>query len=85
MGVQISSYGTTQGYTEFGLISGTYTYTALNNDTNNYFIVNFSYDSSNKSITVNKIMRLNDSDDSFEPSTNVLGVISITAYGNFSF
>lgn len=85
MGVQISTYGTTQGYTEFGLVSGTYTYTALNNETNNYFIVNFSYNNSNKSITVNKIMRLNDSDDSYGPSTNVLGVISITAYGNFFF
>ena len=85
MGVQISSYGTTQGYTEFGLVSGTYTYTALNNETNNYFIVNFSYNSSNKSITVNKIMRLNDSDDSYGPSTNTLGVISITAYGKAIF
>lgn len=85
MGVQISTYGTTQGYTEFGLVSGTYTYTALNNETNNYFIVNFSYNSSNKSITVNKIMRLNDSDDSYGPSTNTLGVISITAYGNAIF
>lgn len=82
MGVQISSYGTTQGYAEFGLVSGTYTYTALNNETNNYFIVNFSYTSSDKSITVNKIMRLNDS---YGPSTNTLGVISITAYGNFFF
>lgn len=85
MGVQISTYGTTQGYTEFGLVSGTYTYTALNNETNNYFIVNFSYNSSNKSITVNKIMRLNDSDDSYGPSTNVLGVISISAYGKAIF
>lgn len=85
MGVQVSSFGSSQGYTEFGLISGTYTYTALNNTSNNFFIVNFSYDGSNKSITVNRIMRLDDLNDGYAASTNTLGVISITAYGNFSF
>ena len=85
MGVQVSSLGATQGYIEFGLVSGQYTYTALNPSTNNFFVINFSYNSTNKSITVAQTMILDSSDSTFRPSTNTLGVISITAYGNFFF
>lgn len=85
MGVQVSALGATQGYVEFGLISGNYTYTALNTGTNNFFVIAFSYDGTNKSITVTETMSLKTADGSFTPSVNTLGVISITAYGNFFF
>lgn len=83
MGCQISTFGQTQGYVEFGLVAGTYTYTALNASTNNFFAANFSYN--NKVLTVNKIMRLQDSNDEWNPSTENFAIISITAYGNFFF
>lgn len=85
MGVQISALGSTQGYVEFGLASGNYTYTALNTGTNNFFVIAFSYDSTTKSITVTQTMILKTSDGSFSPSANDLGVISITAYGTAIF
>lgn len=85
MGVQVSALGATQGYVEFGLVSGNYTYTALNTGTNNFLVIAFSYNSTNKSITVTETMILKTADGSFKPSVNTLGVISITAYGKAIF
>lgn len=83
LGCQFGSYGETQGYAEFGLIAGKYTYTALNGGSNSFFAANFSF--SNKVLTVDKCMRLQDSDDTWDPTTTKFAIISITAYGNFSF
>lgn len=84
MGIQIGSNGSTQGYTEFGLVSGKYTYTALSTTSENFYIVHYLYDSSNKSITIDKMMWVTSSGYS-EVTTETLGLISITAYGNFFF
>ena len=84
MGIQIGSNGSTQGYTEFGLVSGKYTYTALSTTSENFYIVHYLYDSSNKSITIDKMMWVTSNGYS-EVTTETLGLISITAYGNFSF
>lgn len=83
LGCQFGSYGETQGYAEFGLVAGKYTYTALNGGSNSFFAANFSF--SNKVLTVDKCMRLQDSDDTWDPTTTKFAIISITAYGNFSF
>jgi len=83
LGCQFGSYGETQGYAEFGLVAGKYTYTALNGSSNSFFAANFSF--SNKVLTVDKCMRLQDSDDTWDPTTTKFAIISITAYGNFSF
>lgn len=83
LGCQFGYYGETQGYVEFGLVAGNYTYTALNGSSNSFFAANFNY--SNKVLTVNKCMRLQDSDNTWDPTTTKFAIISITAYGNFSF
>lgn len=84
MGIQIGSNGSTQGYTEFGLVSGKYTYTALSTTSENFYIVHYLYDSSNKSITIDKMMWVTSGGYS-EVTTETLGLISITAYGNAIF
>lgn len=85
IGYQISTFGTTQNFIEFGTVSGTFSTFSINDGTGTLFGVNLSYDSANKSITVNRVMSLTSSDDDWTKNTNTFGLISITAYGNFSF
>lgn len=84
LGIQIGSNGSTQGYTEFGLVSGQYTYVALLPSTETLYVVHYSYNSSNTSITVDKIMSLSGNTWSAD-TTATLGLISISAYGTAIF
>ena len=85
IGYQIATFGSTQNFIEFGTVSGTFSTFSINDQTGTLFGVNLSYNSTNKSITVNKVMSLTSSDDDWTTNTNTFGLISITAYGNFSF
>ena len=85
IGYQIATFGSTQNFIEFGSVSGTFSTFSINDQTGTLFGVNLSYNSTNKSITVNKVMSLTSSDDDWTTNTNTFGLISITAYGNFSF
>lgn len=85
IGYQIATFGTTQNFIEFGTVSGTFSTFSINDGTGTLFGVNLSYNSTNKSLTVNRVMSLTPSDDDWTTNTNTFGLISITAYGNFSF
>lgn len=83
LGCQFGSYGETQGYVEFGLVAGSVTYTALNSTSGSLFAANLSYNSG--VLTVNSCMRLQESDDTWDPTTTKFALISISAYGTAIF
>lgn len=83
IGYQIATFGTTQNFIEFGTPGGTFSTFSINNGTGTLFGVNLTY--ANKTLTINRVMSLTPGDDDWTTNTNKFGLISITAYGSFSF
>lgn len=74
--------GETDGYVDFAPINGTYSYTALHSSTGTFYAAAFSYGA--KVLTVLKVMRLADADESWDTTTTKLAIVSIIAYGDFT-
>lgn len=82
LGYQIAGFGTTQNYVEFSTVGGTFSAFSIRQEPGTLFGVNLTY--ADKTLTINKVMSIDPTDNNWKESSYRVSLISINAFGNFS-